>query len=58
MADNGTEIVQATAVETPAPLVSMTPMELLSRAVERGANLDMVEKLMDLAERHDALPDL
>ncbi len=54
MADaSGTEIVQATAVEAPAPLISMTPMDLLARAVERGADLAMVEKLMDLAERHD-----
>ena len=37
MADNGTEIVQATAVEAPAPLISMTPMDLLARAVEREA---------------------
>lgn len=54
MADaSGTEIVQATAVEAPAPLISMTPMDLLARAVERGADLAMVEKLMDLAERSE-----
>lgn len=51
MADQGTEIVQATAVETPA--LASTPMELLARALERGADLSMVEKLMDLSERHD-----
>jgi len=53
MADNGTEIVQATAVEASPPALASSPMELLSRALERGADLAMVEKLMDLAERQE-----
>ncbi len=35
-------------------LVTITPMEMLSRAVESGAGLDMVEKLMGLQERWEA----
>lgn len=53
MADaSGRDIVQATPVETP-PALPSTPMELLARAVDRGADLAMVEKLMDLAERSE-----
>lgn len=52
MADTAQEIVVAT--ETPAPpALASSPMELLSRALERGADLAMVEKLMDLAERQE-----
>lgn len=51
MADQGTEIVQASPVEAPA--LASTPMELLARALERGADLSMVEKLMDLSDRHN-----
>lgn len=50
MADSAQEIVVAT--EAPPPAAS-SPMELLSRALERGADLAMVEKLMDLAERQE-----
>lgn len=52
MADaSGNEIVQATPVEVlPA---ATTPFELLSRALDRGADLTVVEKLMDLQERYD-----
>ena len=32
---------------------SVTPMELLSRALERGADIGILEKLMDLQERHE-----
>jgi len=35
----------------PAPLVAVTPMEMLNRAVSSGASLDMVEKLMVLQEK-------
>lgn len=37
-------------VDVPAP---MTPFELLGRALERGDDLTIVEKLMDLQERHE-----
>lgn len=33
--------------------VAATPMEMLSRALERGADLSVLEKLMDLQERHE-----
>ena len=54
MAD-GKEIVieaqpqsQALASALPA-----TPMEMLSRALERGADISILDKLMDLQERHE-----
>jgi hypothetical protein len=40
--------------EEPRALAVVTPMEMLSRAVETGASLEMVEKLMTLQERWDA----
>lgn len=42
-----TELVEL----TPAP-VPATPMEMLSRALERGADITVLEKLMDLQDRH------
>lgn len=54
MADTAQEIVIATEA-APPPALATSPMELLSRALERGADLAMVEKLMDLAERQDRL---
>lgn len=51
MAD-GNEIIVANEAAQP-PALASTPMELLSRALERGADLSMVEKLMDLSDRHD-----
>lgn len=52
MADNGQEIVVATeAPEVPA--ISYTPMEMLGRALERGADISVLEKLMDLQDRHE-----
>lgn len=51
MAD-GQEIVVGEAHEVPAAL-SYTPMEMLGRALERGADLSVLEKLMDLQERHE-----
>ncbi|MGE0533182.1 MAG: ERF family protein [Hyphomonadaceae bacterium] len=47
MAD-GTEIIVADA-----PRAALTPMELLDRALDRGADIGVLEKLMDLQERHD-----
>lgn len=44
------ENVKEVAVVT-ASSGAMTPMDMLSRAVDRGADLDMIEKLMDLQER-------
>lgn len=52
MADNGQEIIVASEA-APTPALASTPMELLSRALERGADLSMVEKLMDLSDRHE-----
>ena len=40
--------------EEPRALAAVTPMEMLNRAVESGASLEMVEKLMTLQERWDA----
>lgn len=54
MADaSGNEIVVASEAPAQLPASPATPMELLSRALDRGADLAMVEKLMDLAERQD-----
>lgn len=46
--------IQPQMIEEPNPLVPMTPMAMLSVAVQQGASLDMVAKLMDLQERHEA----
>jgi len=35
----------------PRAVATITPMDMLNRAVESGAGLDMVEKLMSLQER-------
>ena len=32
---------------------SLTPMQLLGRALEKGADINVLEKLMDLQERHE-----
>jgi hypothetical protein len=40
-------------IEPPA-LAPMTPMDMLARAVQSGADLDMIEKLMNLQERWEA----
>lgn len=37
--------------DEPQALVPVTPMDMLNRAVQSGASLDMVEKLMTLQER-------
>lgn len=36
------------------PLPVVTPMSMIERAVERGADVAMIEKLMELEERHRA----
>lgn len=46
------EIVIA-APHATAPALPATPMEMLSRALERGADLTVLEKLMDLQERYE-----
>lgn len=46
----------AVAKHEPAAAVSlMTPMDMLNRAVSSGASLEMVEKLMDLQQRYEAV---
>lgn len=35
-------------------LPAVTPMSMIERAVERGADVAMIEKLMELQERHEA----
>lgn len=53
-------IVEEEAEATTAPSFPMmripttTPMQLLAGALERGAGLEMVEKLMELQERYEA----
>lgn len=37
----------------PIHLPVTTPMSMIERAVEKGADVAMIEKLMELAERHD-----
>lgn len=44
------DIVQRTETAVTSP-VSLTPMEMLSRAVESGAPMDVLERLMSLQER-------
>jgi hypothetical protein len=34
-----------------APARSVTPMEMLAQAIDKGASLDIVDKFMDMAER-------
>lgn len=49
-------IIQAIPEPSPAQLPSLpsiTPMEMLSRALDRGADLTVLEKLMDLQERYE-----
>ncbi|MFC3640210.1 ERF family protein, partial [Camelimonas fluminis] len=38
----------------PAPMVPLTPMAMISQAIAQGADLSMVQQLMDLQDRHDA----
>lgn len=48
------EIVQRTEAAAPIHHGNMTPMEMLSRAVESGAPMDVLERLMSLQERWEA----
>jgi len=43
----------AALIAVPVQSTAVTPMEMLSRALERGADLTVLEKLMDLQERHE-----
>lgn len=36
-----------------APHVPATPMDMLSKALDRGADISVLDKLMDLQDRHD-----
>ncbi len=40
--------------DEPTALVPVTPMDMLNRAVQSGASLEMVTKLMDLQDRYKA----
>lgn len=40
--------------DEPTALVPVTPMDMLNRAVTSGADIEMIEKLMNLQERWDA----
>jgi len=51
VADSSNEITKVEVQEVPS--LSRSPMDLLAQALERGADLAMVEKLMDLAERQE-----
>ena len=45
---------QEIIVATPARSTALTPMEMLSRAVENGQSIDVLDKLMGLQERYEA----
>lgn len=42
------------AMSEPSLPAAMTPMDMLNRAVEQGANIEVLEKLMSLQERWEA----
>lgn len=42
------------AMNEPTVPAAMTPMDMLNRAVEQGANIEILEKLMSLQERWEA----
>lgn len=46
--------VSVLPADEPTALVPVTPMDMLNRAVQSGASMDMVEKLMTLQERWEA----
>jgi hypothetical protein len=48
------EKVSIIPAEQPTLPAAVTPMEMLGRAVQSGASLDMIEKLMGLQERWEA----
>lgn len=49
------EIVSDAHTLAPATALVITPMEMLARAVERGADIATIERLAALAERFDAI---
>jgi hypothetical protein len=51
---NTAENIREITVSQPVSSGALTPMDMLSHAVERGADLDMIEKLMNLQERWEA----
>lgn len=53
MADANEIVVAAPDHIVPTPTAPLTPMEILARAVERGADVDTLEKLMGLQERYE-----
>lgn len=54
MSDTQTENEIVVAAGVPhQPALAATPMDMLARALDRGADLTVLEKLMDLQERHD-----
>lgn len=53
MADDATLPAVAEPVALPEVRGPVTPLEMLSRALERGADIGVLEKLMDLQERHE-----
>jgi len=54
MATHQIDKVSIIPQDEPKALAAVTPMDMLNRAVESGASLEMVEKLMTLQERWDA----
>lgn len=50
----GTAAVPATRPAASVPSVAVTPMQMLAMAIERGADVGMLAKLMDLQERWEA----
>lgn len=55
-ANGSTAVAKRTEAATPAQesVAAMTPMQMLNAAIERGANMDVLEKLMTLHERWEA----
>jgi hypothetical protein len=45
---------RAVVSNVPARTQALTPMEMLSRAVENGQSIDVLDKLMGLQERYEA----
>ena len=48
------EKVSVIPQDEPSALIPVTPMDMLNRAVSSGADIDMIEKLMNLQERWEA----
>jgi len=53
-ANNTLPLENVRQIEAPVSQNAITPLDMLNRAVERGADLTMIEKLMDLQERWSA----